>query len=109
MKNFPRSLVMKLCSRSTHRQHRHAALVFSGGAIKAMGYNHGEIHAEVHALKKLWPDHRKGATVYSFRFTKAGKMAMAKPCAECEKFMRENDVKVVYYSVSNGGMERMKL
>jgi hypothetical protein len=34
---------------------------------------------------------------------------MAKPCEDCEQFMREAGVKVVYYSVNNGGMERMKL
>jgi deoxycytidylate deaminase len=103
------NLALRLCKRSTHRQHAHAAVVVSGGAIVAMGSNIGNIHAEVHALKQLWPDHRANTKVYSFRFTKSGSWAMAKPCPKCEAYMRANGVKVVYYTDRTGKLVRFKL
>lgn len=102
-------MAIKLCQKSHHHQHHHGAIVVAGGAIKAVGYNHGQIHAEIHALKKLWPSERKNVKLYSLRFSKGGKWAMAKPCANCEKFLREAGVKVVYYTTESGNMEKMKL
>ena len=103
------TLAHKLCKQSTHKQHHHGVLVVRGGAIVAMGYNRNPIHAEVHGLKKLWPDHRKGVTVYSFRFLKSGGWAMAKPCPSCEAYMRKNGVKLVYYTDKFGKLIKMKL
>lgn len=103
------NLALKLCGRSNHKQHYHGAVVVVGGSIVAMGFNHDKTHAEVQALKKLWPDHRKGVKVYSFRFSKGGQWSMAKPCPKCEAFMRENGVKYVYYTTQTGSMERMRL
>lgn len=94
--------------RSTHKCHRHAALVIRGGAIVATGFNHGETHAEVAALKKLWPSERRGTRVLSVRVRRSGSLGLARPCADCEQFMRENGVKAVEYSTS-GGLETMKL
>ena len=104
-----KSLAMKLCGKSNHKQHYHSAIVVYGGAIVATGHNFNNIHAEVNALKKLWPDHRKGVKVYSFRFSKSGTWRMAKPCLKCEQYLRENGVRTVYYTTETGDMKRMKL
>lgn len=103
------NVALKLCAKSGHHQHHHAAIVVSGGAIVAMGYNHGDTHAEVHALSKLWPNKRKNVKVYSMRFRKNGTWAMAKPCKNCENFLRDNGVKTVYYTDEAGLMVKMKL
>lgn len=103
------NLAKKLCQKSGHSQHHHGAIVTVGGAIVSVGYNHGNIHAEVHALNKLWGDHRKDVRVYSFRFTKSGKWAMAKPCPNCEKYMRDCGVRIVYYTDRDGNLTKMRL
>lgn len=99
----------KLVHKARHQAHRHAAVVYRGGCVVSTGVNHDTIHAEVQALKKLWPDHRRGTTVVSIRMTRGGKLGLAKPCAECEAYMREAGVKTVLYSNAQGKMERMRL
>lgn len=100
---------IRLSEKARHKCHRHAALVYRGGNLVAQGVNHDEVHAEVQALKKLWPDHRRGTTVLSVRMTRGGKLGMAKPCPECEEYMREAGVKKVVYSDDNGQMQTMRL
>jgi cytidine deaminase len=99
----------KLFPKAQHMVHRHAAIVYRGSNIVAMGVNHDRVHAEVQALKKLWPSERRGTRVVSLRLTRAGNLGLAKPCKACEDFMRENGVKVCVYSNSKGEMEKMKL
>lgn len=104
-----RTIAKREAKKSNHKQFLHSAIVVKGGSVVATGHNRGWCHAEVAALKKLWPSERKGCKIYSFRVTKTGKMAMAKPCKECQTFLRENGVKIVYYTNTKGDMEKMKL
>jgi deoxycytidylate deaminase len=88
----------------------HACLIVRGGGILAMGYNHGSCHAETMALKQIWGNKRKGATLISIRITKGQNLlANAKPCPNCEKAIRESGIKKVYYSTEQRTMELMKL
>lgn len=103
------SLLQRLAGRSTHRQHHHAAIVTRGGAVVAQGYNHGQVHAEVHALSKLWPSERVGTRVWSLRLTWGGKLAMARPCGRCQEYLRTSGVKVVYYSTVSGTIAKLRL
>ncbi len=102
-------LAKKLLPKARHHAHRHAAVVYRGGAVVSTGTNHDEVHAEVQALRKLWPDHRRGTTVVSIRMTRGGRIAMAKPCPMCESYMKEWGVKKVIYSNAMGQMETMRL
>jgi deoxycytidylate deaminase len=102
-------LARKLTKKSKHKFAFHACIVQRGGAIVATGYNHGKIHAETNALNQLWPSERDGCKVWSFRVTRGGRLAMAKPCTRCEAYLRENGIKAVYYSNDTGEIERMKL
>jgi deoxycytidylate deaminase len=95
---------VRLLPKATHKCHKHAAVVYRGGAIVAMGYNHDEVHAEVSALNKLWPSERRGTRVVSIRMSKGGNLRLAKPCVDCEAYMRANGVKMVIYSDNNGNM-----
>ena len=103
------AVAQRLAAKSTHPFFRHAAIVERGGAVVAMGYNHEGRHAEVVALSKIWPNRRQGLRLWSLRFTKAGKLGMAKPCLKCQAFLRENGVRVVWYSTSKGTIEKMHL
>ncbi len=91
----------KLAKKST-RKHQHVALVFKGGALLATGYNYNQTHAEVAALKKLWPSKRRGTTVVSLRFSKDGALKDATPCKNCWLFMVEAGVTKVYASNASG-------
>lgn len=103
------SLAQKNCLKSDHHQHYHCAIVVKGGSVVSVGYNVGTKHAEIQALNKMWPSERKGVTLYSFRFRKGGTWGMAKPCRKCESYLKENGVKVVYYTDENGTIKKMKL
>ncbi len=108
-------IALKMTAFSQHTYARHGVVVTRGGAIIAKGYNHKNRHAERVALDKLWggqgrnQNQRNGVVVWSIRLTPGGKLASAKPCDECEKFMRANGVKLVFYSNSLGEIVRMKL
>lgn len=102
-------LIAKTAAKAGHSFAHHVAVVMKGGSIKAIGFNHGTVHAEVTALSKLWPDQRAGCTVWSIRVRKDGSYAMALPCEECTKFLVDNGVRKVYYSNSEGELVRIKL
>jgi cytidine deaminase len=99
----------KIAKKSNHKFAHHAVFVMRGGALMAVGNNKDRRHAEVAALNKLWPSKRKGTTVISVRYTRSNYMASAKPCSDCEDYMREHGVKTVYYSDDNGEMQMMRL
>lgn len=104
MKKLPISAAIKAASRSTHPQYWHSALLIRGGAVLASGWNHDGRHAEIVALGKLWPSKRVGATLVSLRVGRDGKLAMAKPCPECAKVLREAGIMKIYYSDRNGNV-----
>lgn len=92
-----------------HNHFWHVAFLTKGGAIVAIGYNHDNIHAEAHALSQVWPDHRPGLVLWSYRLAKGGRLAMAKPCEDCQSLMRSDGVLRVRYSDSEGKIQNLKL
>lgn len=102
-------IAKKVAGRSDHKNFRHGVVVLRGGKIIATGTNRSFEHAEVNALKKLAPEKRRGARLISIRVTKTGKLAMAKPCAECELYLRQNGVKMVLWTDSESQVHREKL
>lgn len=68
------------------------------------GEHRGSLHAEVDALLPLI---RKGvdlsnASLYVYRQHKNGIMACARPCARCEKLIRQAGIKRIFYTVESG-------
>jgi deoxycytidylate deaminase len=105
-------IARKEAARSTHKCYWHGVIITKGGKPVATGHNSGEngaVHAEVDALKKIWPNKRNGCTVWSFRFTKTGALTMAKPCEPCTDYLRSMGIRTVVYSNSAGQMERVRL
>lgn len=104
----------KIALQSTHDKYKHGVIITKGSSVLATGFNHGgdnhgAIHAEYHALNKLWPNKRKGATVWSVRITPGGKLSMAKPCAKCHKMLIANGIKKVIYTTYGATIEILKL
>jgi pyrimidine deaminase RibD-like protein len=102
-------IAKKLASKCRHPRYFHVALVVRGGVTLAAGWNSGWTHAEEMALDRLEPKERKNAKLWSLRFTKSGKLASAKPCPKCDRYLRESGVKTVYYSTDLGTVERLRL
>lgn len=66
-------------------------------------------HAEVRALRRLGGIHRaRGATVYVARSTADGAFANARPCADCERFLRCAGVARVVYTAGDGEFGTIK-
>lgn len=67
------------------------------------------IHSELHAL--IGVDSRKlcGATIYVARRKRTGEIGLAKPCSECEKLLRQYNIKRVCYSRNNNEIGEMML
>lgn len=103
------SIIRKLATKSTHKLYHHVVIATRGGAIIATGVNHNNTHAEVSCLNQIWPNRRKGLKIWSFRLRRDGKMGMAKPCTECQEFLRENGVKMVHYTDGSGQIQTMRL
>jgi hypothetical protein len=102
-------LVKLARSKARHKAHKHAVLITRGGAIVAFGTNHDEVHAEVAALNTLWPDQRPGTRAISIRLRRSGTLGMAKPCLECQEYMRKHGVKSVMYTDRDGEWSHLKL
>lgn len=86
----------KLAKKAGHKSYKHAAIVIKGGAVQSFGYNYGKIHAEVNALKKIWPNKRAGVTVFNLRFTSKS-LGNSRPCKNCLDFMVQNSVKNIWF------------
>jgi len=99
---FPIKLARRVAGLSDHRRFMHSAIVMRGGAIIAIGHNHAERHAEAVALGKLWPSKREGSILLSLRVTKTGRIAMAKPCKECESLCKRNRVRIAWSDREGG-------
>ena len=92
-----------------HHQHHHVAILTKGGSVIAIGVNRGTRHAEDSVLRKVWPNRRRGLVLWSFRLTKTGKLAQAKPCSKCQKMLLCNGITKVVYSDSKGLIQTMRL
>jgi hypothetical protein len=65
--------------------------------------------AHIHAEARLCAKLDVGATVWVARATKDGSLALAKPCANCERIMRRKGVKRVIFSTGPDSYEVMNL
>jgi pyrimidine deaminase RibD-like protein len=82
-------------------KHRHGAVVLSGGRVLAKACNNydNERHAEVRALKRVPHDALESVDqIIVVRAMKSRKYGLSKPCPDCQKAIKDANVKVVYYS-----------
>lgn len=106
---FSLMIIKTHAKKAQHSHFHHVAILTRGGAIVSIGVNVGWEHAEAAALRQLWPDHRHGLTLWSYRVTKGGRLSTAKPCVPCQELLRANGIRRVRYSDSDGNMQKMKL
>lgn len=108
---------------SDHHQHKMGAAIFYKGKFLATGFNSLKTdpstqwydtaftrHAEIHALKKakVKKFNLTNASVFVYRMTKDGTLAMARPCKMCLDAMADQQIKEIFYTCENG-WEKMRL
>ena len=112
----------KEAKKSCHKQHRLGAVVVKGGRILATGFNElrpssvtktPTLHAEASAILKLLKKRKLhdlfGSSVYVARYTKGGKIGMARPCAHCYQLLQSVGVRDIYYTNDIGTTSYEKL
>lgn len=67
------------------------------------------LHAEVSLLTGLRPYDVENADVYVVRLLKSDRWALAKPCHECESFLRGMNIRRVFYSIEDNEYGCLKL
>lgn len=94
---------IKEATKSNHSNHKHATLLFKGGALKACGFNLGNKHSEMVALSRV--KHKGGARnmiALNIRLTKGGVVSMAKPCNNCNTALINAGIRQVKYTDYDG-------
>ena len=105
-------IAKKYTEESSHRW-RMAAILISGSQIISVGINKKKthplqkgkhaysIHAELDCLISAPFNKIKGSYIVVCRKLTNGDLALAKPCNECQKLLKEYGIKKVYYSISD--------
>lgn len=101
--------------KSSFKRHRLGAVIVKGGRILSTGFNkHGynsvsslpTMHAEASAISKLLKQRRlhdlAGSEIYVSRFTKAGRVGMARPCPNCLVLIRSVGITKIHYTTDDG-------
>jgi pyrimidine deaminase RibD-like protein len=91
--------------------HKLGAVVVSAGRVLSHQSNFysNSLHAEVRAVNKVPEDLRKNSTIVVVRQRRTQKMGLAKPCGDCEAYLRKCGVKCVIYSNEQGDLEKLHL
>lgn len=92
--------LLRLALRSNHYHHRHATIIYNGGAFLSTGYNSDGKHSEMMAISRVKDKKKlKGATVINIRLTKGGRIGLSKPCPSCEVELRKYGISKVVYTI----------
>ncbi len=97
------------------------AVVVKGSRILSTGFNQmrpsgllrtNTLHAEAAAILKLLKEGRQhdlvGASLYVSRYTRGGRIGLARPCAVCMQLIRSVGIREVSFT-TNEGTEKLKL
>jgi deoxycytidylate deaminase len=101
--------------KSEFKQHRLGAVIVKGNRILATGFNkygynsvtrQPTMHAEASAVLKLLKQRRladlMGAEIYVTRFTRGGRVGLARPCIDCMAILRSCGISRVHYTTNEG-------
>lgn len=84
-----RDLVRDLAERS-RGVFRHAAVLSDNHGIFSWGWNHDEVHAEEHAIRRANRRRLSGSTMTLYGKKRSGKVLLAKPCERrCRKIVEK--------------------
>lgn len=104
----------QLATNSDHHQHKIGAVLVKKNSIVSTGYNqlrthpksphpYKSCHAEFCALIKVVDrEDLRDCTLYVYRQNRMGVPALARPCSSCLQFLKNVNIKEVYYTINNG-------
>lgn len=103
----------RLSLKSNHHQHKLGACIVKKNKIIGFGYNvdkthtksphkYKRLHAEVASILGLPYEELRGSTIYVYRETKSGDLALARPCASCYEMIKLVGIKYICYSSIDG-------
>ena len=115
-------MASKEALKSKFGQHRVGAVIVKNGRVLSVGHNERRysrfigdetVHAEAAAVVKLLKERRfsdlVGSTCYVTRFTRGGRIGMARPCAGCSALLTSVGVSRVVFSIDENTTGTMKL
>lgn len=106
-------LAKRMSWRATFHRCRLGAVIARRGQVLGVGYNQKKthtrspspykyLHAEVDATLGIPLTELRGASIYVYRETLNGDIAMAKPCSHCEAYLRNLGLHAVYHTTNYG-------
>lgn len=105
-------LAKKLAEFSNHAEQHLGAVITKGNRLVSVGWNKNQthprskshfkkLHAELAAIIKARQNLR-GCSIYIYRETKNGNMALSFPCPSCYSAIKEAEIKRIFYSDATG-------
>ena len=108
-------LAKKEAVKSPHEQHKLGAVVVKSGNVLSTGFNSlrpsgllktNTLHAEAAAILKVLKEGRlaslSGAEIYVSRFTRGGRVGLARPCVQCLELIRSCGIRRMHYTTDEG-------
>lgn len=106
-------LARKLSYKSDYNAHRLGAVIARGNEIVGVGFNKrkthplsqtrfNNIHAELSAILNSGEENLAGCSIYVYRETKTGQLAMARPCEHCMQLLKQVNISKVFYTTEMG-------
>lgn len=107
------NIAKKLSYKSDYYAHRLGAVIVRGNEIIGVGFNKkkthplsqtrfNNIHAELSAIINCGEEDLRGCSIYVYRETKHGTPAMARPCDQCMKLLKQVNISKICYSTEKG-------
>lgn len=88
--------LLKRAKNHYHRKTRLVAVLVSGGSVLSVGFNTDSNHAEISAIKLA--KNPEGSKLYVLRLRKDGVVGIAKPCLNCQKVIKQNQIHRVFHT-----------
>jgi deoxycytidylate deaminase len=115
-------MASKEAIKSPHPQHKVGAIIVKSGRVLSTGFNSfrytrelqkNNVHAEEAAILKLLKHRRlsdlSGAEIFVTRFTKGGRVGIARPCASCMSIIKSVGISDVHYTTDDKDTKTMKV
>lgn len=115
-------IAKKEAKKSPHTQHKLGAVIVKGHRILSTGYNEirysktigkNTLHAEAAAIRRLLDQRRLadlvGSHIFVSRWTRGGRIGMARPCDACMDLIRSVGISRIYYTQDDGETGEIRL
>lgn len=116
MKKYFFELAKKISYKSDHPQHHIGGVLVKKSKVISVGFNkckshpksnapYRHIHCELDCILGVDKEDLEGAHIYLYRQTKAGEIALSRPCKWCHELLKQAGIKTVYYTDYGGFKE----